>query len=335
MPPFYGRGYDSGVDRLTRFAWSVLGYNVLVILWGAVVRATGSGAGCGSHWPLCNGEVVPRSMPVARLIEFSHRLTSGLALLLVVALLVAVFRSRPKGHPARRAAAWSMAFMVGEAAVGAMLVLFELVADNRSFARAMFMATHLLNTFFLLGALTLTAHTAGGGELARLRGGGAEGRGFQWSALGVLLSSVSGSVAALGDTLFPAQSLDQALRGDLSAASHILIRLRVLHPFVAASTAAFLLLVAGGLGRKTADPRVRRAALAVGLLALAQVGLGLLNVALLAPVPLQVAHLLLADAVWIALVLLTALQSASWKITPSVKRRPLSMRLTPWRTVAR
>lgn len=306
------------MDRLTRFAGAVLGYNVLVILWGAVVRATGSGAGCGSHWPLCNGEVVPRSMSVARLIEFSHRLTSGLALLLVVALLVAVFRSRPKGHPARRAAAWSMAFMVGEAAVGAMLVLFELVADNRSFARAMFMAAHLLNTFFLLAALALTAHAAGGGGLVRLRGGGGEARALLLGATLVLLSSVSGAVAALGDTLFPAQSLQQALHADLSTASHVLIRLRLIHPFVAAAAAAFLLFVGWGLARKATSPEARRAALGVALLSVAQVLLGLLNVALLAPVVLQVAHLLLADVLWIALVLLAALQSASWKITPRV-----------------
>ena len=295
------------MDRLTRFAWAVLGYNVLVILWGAVVRATGSGAGCGSHWPLCNGEVVPRATSVATLIEFSHRLTSGLALLLVVGLVVAAFRARPSGHPARRAAAWSLAFMVGEAAVGAMLVLFELVADDRSFARGMFMATHLLNTFFLLGALTLTAHAAGGGSLVRLRGGSRETRLFTVAALGVLLSSVSGAVAALGDSLFPAQTLEQALRADLSPASHLLIRLRMIHPFVAVATAAVLLFVSLGRLRSTTDRRVLRAARAVAALALSQTALGLLNVLLLAPVWLQVAHLLLADAVWIALVLLAAL----------------------------
>ncbi len=45
----------------SRYAWGVLLWNVLVALWGAYVRATGSGAGCGSHWPTCNGEILPRA----------------------------------------------------------------------------------------------------------------------------------------------------------------------------------------------------------------------------------------------------------------------------------
>ena len=310
------------MDRLTRFAWLVLGYNVLVILWGAVVRATGSGAGCGSHWPLCNGEIVPRAERLATVIEFSHRLTSGVALLLVVALVVAVFRALPRGHPARRAAGWSMAFMIGEAAVGAMLVLFELVADNQSIARGLFMATHLLNTFFLLGALTLTAHFAGGGPAPSLRGGGQEpGRGsgvrrevwlFTLAAFLVLLTSVSGSVAALGDTLFPSQSLAHALAADLSATAHVLIRLRILHPFVAVATAAFLVWLALRVRRAAPDAGAPPAvwARAVMALAVVQTAFGGLNVLLLAPVWMQVGHLLLADAVWIALVLFGAVRLA-------------------------
>src|SRR5918999_5260767 len=143
--------------RLQRFAWFVLGYNVAVILWGAYVRATGSGAGCGSHWPLCNGEVLPRAPSVATLIEFSHRLTSGLALIAVVILLVWTRRATAPGHPARRGATWSLFFMLTEAAVGAGLVLFQLVADNASMARAMFMAVYLPNKFILLGCLGLPA----------------------------------------------------------------------------------------------------------------------------------------------------------------------------------
>jgi cytochrome c oxidase assembly protein subunit 15 len=296
----------AAMNRLARFAWLVLGYNVLVILWGAVVRATGSGAGCGSHWPLCNGEVVPRGAAVATLIEFSHRLTSGVALLLVVALLVAVFRARPRGHAARRAAGWSMAFMVGEAAVGAMLVLFELVAENRSLARGLFMAVHLLNTFFLLGAIALTAHFAGSGRPLALRGRGREAALFAGGALLLLLTSVSGAVAALGDTLFPSQSLEEALRADLSATSHALIRLRVLHPFVAVGAAAYVVVVSLATRRRWAGAEIRGWSSAVAGLAVLQTVLGGLNVLLLAPVWMQVVHLLLADAVWIAFVLFGA-----------------------------
>ena len=121
---------------LVRFAWLTLAYNIGVILWGAYVRATGSGAGCGEHWPLCNGVVIPRDPSAATIIEFSHRLTSGLALISVVVLLVWVWRAFKPGHPARRGAAWTVFFMVTEAGVGAGLVLFQLVAENASMARA-------------------------------------------------------------------------------------------------------------------------------------------------------------------------------------------------------
>ena len=81
------------MSRFARYGWGVLAFNLLVILWGAYVRASGSGAGCGAHWPLCNGEVIPRAPSVATLIEYSHRLTSGLALLGVLALLAWTWRA--------------------------------------------------------------------------------------------------------------------------------------------------------------------------------------------------------------------------------------------------
>jgi cytochrome c oxidase assembly protein subunit 15 len=292
------------MDRLGRFAWAVLGYNVLVVLWGAVVRATGSGAGCGSHWPLCNGEVVPRAETVATLIEFSHRATSGIALLLVVALTSRVFRGRPAGHPARAAAGWSMAFMAGEAAVGAMLVLFELVAENRSLGRALFMGTHLLNTFFLLGALTLTARFLDEAPRPRFAGRHRQAALLAIAAFAVLLTSTSGAVAALGDTLFPSLTLEDALRADLRTTSHLLIRLRVLHPFLAVATGLLLLVVSYGMLSGPDRSGAGRSGRVVAALTMSQLGFGALNVLLLAPIWMQVAHLLLADLLWIALVVL-------------------------------
>jgi cytochrome c oxidase assembly protein subunit 15 len=292
--------------RLDRFAWIVLAYNLAVILWGAAVRATGSGAGCGSHWPLCNGEVLPRAAALETLIEFSHRLTSGLALLLVVALAVAAFRSRPAGHPVRRAAVFSVVLILTEAAVGAGLVLFELVADNQSMARALFMATHLVNTFLLVGALTLTAHFAGEGERFRLRGQGWVAGGALLGLGLLLLSGVSGAIAALGDTLFPATSLAHALEQDLSPTAHTLLRLRLFHPGFAVAAGAFLLYLAPLLARRRPAPAVRRFAGWTSVLVYVQLLAGAVNVLLLAPIWLQIVHLLLADLLWIAVVLLAA-----------------------------
>jgi heme A synthase len=279
------------MDRFARYAWFTLACNIAVILWGAFVRASGSGAGCGSHWPLCNGEVLPRSPRIETLIELTHRVTSGMALLLVVGLVVMAWRRRPQGHPARRAAALTMFFMLTEAAVGAGLVLFELVADNQSMARAMFMGTHLVNTFFLLAFLTLTAHHASGGAPFRWRGGMALG------LAALIVAGVSGAVAALGDTLL-------ASGQDLSPTAHLLIRLRILHPLIAVAAGLFMAFLAA---RAMSHPAARWTA---GLV-VAQIVAGVLNVVLLAPVWMQIVHLLLADLLWISAVLLAAASGAA------------------------
>ena len=292
--------------RLARSAWAVLAYNVVVILWGAIVRATGSGAGCGSHWPLCNGVVVPRSPALATVIEFSHRLTSGLALVLVVGLALWVFKACARGHPARPAAIASVVFVLGEAAVGAGLVLFELVAGNKSTARGLVMATHLVNTLLLLAALTLTAHHLRPAPRPRARGGPAPYGALTMALAGVLLVAVSGALAALGDTLFPASSLSEAFAQDLSITAHLLVRVRVLHPFLAVVLAAGILALVNRLWRRAPAAVGRgRAGVLAALVAAQSLG-GALNVALLAPVWLQVVHLLLADLLWIALVLTAA-----------------------------
>jgi cytochrome c oxidase assembly protein subunit 15 len=292
------------MTRLARFAWLVLGWNVAVILWGAFVRATGSGAGCGAHWPLCNGEVIPRAPALETMIEFTHRATSGVALLLVFALAAWVFREKPKGHPARRAAGASVFFILTEAAVGAGLVLLHLVGANDSVARALFMAGHLANTFVLLACLTLTAHWCA--TDARLRPEAISR--FAWpfgiGAVALVAIGKSGAVAALGDTLYPAQSVLGGLAQDVSATAHFLVQLRVAHPILALAGALLVAFVASRVLQSTDDGRARRAAWGVSSLALAQLAAGFLNVALLAPVWMQVVHLLLADLLWIAFNLL-------------------------------
>ncbi len=310
------------MNRLARFAWLVVAWNLVVIGWGAYVRATGSGAGCGQHWPLCNGDIVPRAPAIATLIELTHRLTSGLALVALLALVIAVWRGRPAGHPARRAAGWSMTFMLIEAGVGAGLVLFQLVADNPSMARALAMAVHLANTFLLLGAMTLTARWLQDGPVGMsIAGRGGRGAAIGLLALGVLVVGVSGAVAALGATLFPATSLSHALEQDLSPASHALLRLRVLHPSLAAIVALALMVVAPRLPVAAGATRIAGAApgTLVALLAALQVAVGAVNVLLLAPVWLQLVHLLVADLLWIAVVLLAAAVLAGREFQPAYR----------------
>lgn len=285
----------------TRFAWATLAWNVLVILWGAFVRASGSGAGCGSHWPLCNGEVVPTDPAVATLIELTHRLTSGVALILVFVLWW-VSRQWGKGHQVRRAAFWSLIFVLGEAALGAALVIFGWVADDPSTARVWVMGLHLCNTFLLLGALTLTASWSTGDELPRREHAPALVKPALWAVIGMMLVGATGGVAALGDTLFPANTLAEGLASDFDRESSWLVRLRTLHPLVAVVVAMGLLQLAG-LVRRRPHPHAATRANWLAVLVFLQVILGGINVILLAPTWMQLVHLAMADAVWIALIL--------------------------------
>ena len=289
-------------NRLARLALAVLFWNLVVIGWGAYVRASGSGAGCGAHWPLCDGEVVPRAPSTERMIEWTHRATSGLALAAGLALLVGALRWRPAGHPARRAAAWAFGFLLMEAALGAGLVLFGLVDRDDSAARAVAMALHLVNTFFLLAALALTSHYASADRPLSRAHDPSLSRLWLGALALLLVAGVSGAIAALGDTLFPAASLAHGLAQDLSPTAHALLRLRLLHPLCAALAAVAVALFAQRALARTPDAAAERRARWAGVLAFAQIALGVVNFGLLAPIPLQLAHLLLADLVWIATV---------------------------------
>lgn len=298
---------------LGRYAWGVLGYNIAVVLWGAFVRATGSGAGCGSHWPLCNGEVVPRAPSLETLIEMTHRVTSAGAGLLVFALAFWVFRTRPSGDGARRAVVASVVFMLLEGALGAGLVLLELTADDASGRRAVALGLHLVNTFLLLAAIALTAWRLGGHRAPRWTGAGPSSV-LVFGLLGLtMLTGASGAVTALGDTLFPAGSLREGLAADFSPTAHLLVRLRVWHPALAILTALATIAGARWLAARHPAPIVQRLAGWVILVWAAQVLGGFINLALLAPTAMQLVHLLLADAAWVLLVLLgsSALATAS------------------------
>ncbi|UWZ81708.1 COX15/CtaA family protein [Occallatibacter riparius] len=292
---------------LRRFAWFVLVYFIAVILWGGLVRATGSGAGCGDHWPLCNGTVVQHSPRLDTMIEFTHRFTSGISFFSAVGLLVWTFAGTVKGHLARAAAVWTVVFTLVEAVLGALLVKLGLTAQSQSPLRAPYLALHLTNTLLLLAALTLSAHL-----LSRRQGyTRATVRlvapiGAVAAVIVVMMVGVTGSLAALGDTLFPARSLGAALAQDFSATSGWLVRWRWTHPTVAFFASVFLIWLLVRASRRTAHWDNRGLSALVLVLLAAQYVLGVLDVVLLAPTWLQIAHLLGADVLWAALVVLTA-----------------------------
>jgi heme A synthase len=292
------------LDRFAKYTWVALAFSLLVIVWGAYVRASGSGAGCGSHWPLCNGEVIPGSPTIKTIVEFSHRLSSGLALLLVAGALVWAFRAYAPKHRLRRYAATAMFFMLMEAAIGAGLVLFEMVAENKSIARALWVSAHLVNTFLLVGTLALMAWSATTGGRLNVRGQGSINRVFAAAIVATLILGVSGAVSALGATLFPVTSLAEGLKQDLSPTAHILIRLRFFHPLIAIGVGGLLILTAFFARSRRSGNDVKRWSTALIALVLVQLGAGAINLLLHAPIWLQLVHLLLSDLVWIALVLL-------------------------------
>ena len=304
------------MKSLSSLARLTLGWNVLVILWGAVVRATGSGAGCGAHWPSCNGEVIPLSPSIGTLIEYSHRATSGIALLLVALLCSSVFRHRATAHPARFWAAASMVLIISEAAVGAGLVLFEKVAGDKSVARGFWISGHLINTFLLLGGLTLTARFADARRVASSGAfagfhqafpGGRPKAAILGLIVALVITGISGAIAALGETLFPSLTLAEGIAKDFSPASHVFLRLRVFHPIIALGGGAWILFTAYRMRLDpAAHPTQRKLAALVAALVVGQWLLGLINLVLLAPTGLQIAHLLLADLIWITFILAIA-----------------------------
>lgn len=285
-------------SHLERFAWAYLGYLFAVILFGAWVRISGAGNGCGNHWPVCNGEIIPQAPNIKTVIEFTHRLTSGLSGILGIALLIWSWRRR-EAHPwLFRSALASLFFLLLEAFIGAVLVKKELVANDASASRALVVALHLVNTMLLTATTAAVAWLASGRRPASV----ARVAGFVWfiAFAAFVLTNITGAVTALGDTLFPVQpALDGNLwahvRDDLSASQHFLVRLRLIHPVVAVLTALGMAVLFLRLMLRGAGPLAQ---LGLALIA-TQVSLGLLNVALAAPPWMQIVHLLVSQCVWV------------------------------------
>jgi heme o synthase len=283
------------VANLVRYAWSVLVFNVVVILLGALVRATGSGAGCGRSWPTCEGQVIPE-LDGATAIEFTHRAASGIALVLVFVLALLVWRNTERGHPARTGAVLSSIAIVGEALIGAMIVLAEWVADDVSLARAISVPLHLVNTLFLLAALALTIFWLSGGGRLDFRRDRVVTRYVIVGGVALILIAASGAVTALADTLFP-----KGGEAGLAGEEHFLTQLRIVHPVLAivASLTGWVAASRSGLGR---DRTAVWLPVLVGLMLVT----GLANVVLGVPVWMQLVHLALADALWVTYVLVSA-----------------------------
>lgn len=302
----------------TQYAWFVVAYNILVIIWGALVRATGSGAGCGNHWPLCNGVVIPVSPTLHTIIEFTHRQMVTLSVLTMIALIAWTWRSTVKGMAARVFVVLSGILLLNEAFLGALLVKLGYVTGNQSTGRVILLSIHLSNTLLLVAAMTLTAIMLGTSQRwSELKSSGLDKAIAIVGLLATLVVGVSGSLAALGDTLFPASSLRAAFAQDIDANSPMLLRLRGVHPASAAIAAAFVIWLIVRARRQREYDIMNWVIALLGL----QFVLGVADVVLLAPTWMQVLHLLGADVYWVALVILAT--SIVWPQRNQIQRNQI------------
>ena len=300
------------LDKFAKYAWFVLAYNVVVILWGVFLRASKSGDGCGQHWLTCHGEVVPSAPELKTIIEFSHRITSALDGFIVIGLLIwAIFRWKSgkteTDSRVLKTAIASFLLVIVEGLLGAGLVLTGNTAENLTAARPFWMAGHLITTLILLTFLTLTAWFASGGKPFNFKIEPKVKLLLLLGVFGFLLVGMSGSVAALSNMIFPSETLSEGISKDFSATSNILLRLRVSHPILSILTSVYLIFLAGWLRKKAENNEtVTRWSNILSVLILMQIAFGAVTLLTLAPILMQLGHLFLADAVWISFVLLTA-----------------------------
>ena len=286
----------------TAAAWATLVFTLFVVLWGGFVSASGAGDGCGDDWPLCGELLSPSAGATAAdtLVEFTHRATSGLALLAVAGLAVWSRRRFPPGHRARWWAALSLAFMVVESLIGAALVIFQWVDMNVSLARALVQPVHLANTYFLMGALACAAWWSGPRRPAAALDPGRPDRLVAAALGGLIVVSAFGTAASLASTVFPSESFLDGVRSDFAGGAHYLIRLRVWHPVAVLAFGGYLV----WLGRRLAASRrdgLPAPFLPVAAIFAAELAVGALDAVLLAPIALQMAHLFLAHVLWLGL----------------------------------
>jgi len=293
--------------QLHRFAQFLLLYTLLVILWGAWVRISHSGDGCGASWPLCHGQMIPAAAQKKTWVEFSHRITSGLFGLLVIYLYLVGRKLTPKGTLLRKALFAVFVFTITEALLGAKLVLFGLVGNNDSFFRLFAMGLHQVNSLILSGSVALVALFSSdlpAKASQQIQAVDKQKPLPKWwlGFIGLFfIVAITGAFASLSSTLFPSTSVWEGIAKDFAADAHYLLRLRISHPILAT-------LIGGGLAlffwyKSDEEPNVvlKKTSLQASLFFVGAVVFGYLTLFSLAPIWMKVSHLLIAHLVWIVL----------------------------------
>jgi len=277
--------------KVESYAKAGLLLSIASILAGAFVRATGSGDGCGATWPTCKGKIIPALSDTSELIEFSHRSVSGV-LLVVTLIIFAKTRKFQKDSLVRTVTNYLTFFVIFEALIGAVIVIFEWVGLNSSLPRIIAVPIHLVNTFGLLGSYAILYKILQD-DLQNIKN--MFNKNFLLISSLFLLSGATGSITALADVLFPSASFVEGFLADFDRTSEVLTRLRILHPIISSTLSIVLYVYATGI-RKKYNISVKP----LQILILIAVFLGVINVLSNIVLPLSILHLAIADFLWIS-----------------------------------
>jgi heme A synthase len=286
--------------RSKQFAWVNIVFALFIIIWGAYVRLSGSGAGCGEHWPLCNGDVIPLTDSFKTLVEFIHRITSGLFGITMLAMVYFSYKETDKNHPLRKASVLAFVLTIVEALIGAILVKKGLVEQNSSSLRAVVIATHLVNTMFLMAALLSCVYFSLKEKWKTSVVNKLDLRLFYIVSYLIIFVVTTGGITALGNTLFPSTSLAEGIINDFSSSSHFLIKLRIWHPICAILMGGLFFIFNSKISRYDEFKNLSDINYAIIVTA---IGFGVVNWLLLAPTWGALVHLAIANVVWCAHIL--------------------------------
>ena len=277
--------------KLNSYAKLGLFLSIVSILAGAFVRATGSGDGCGATWPTCKGRIIPALTDTSELIEFSHRSVSGL-LLVVTLIIFSKTRKFQKGSLVKSVTNYLTFFVIFEAIIGAIIVLFEWVGLNSSLPRIVAVPIHLVNTFGLLGCYAILYKIVED-DLKEIKS--IFNKNFMLISLLFLLSGATGSITALADVLFPSASFIEGFLEDFDKTSEALTRLRILHPIISSALSVVLYVYSTRINKKYGvNVKLLKTFVIVAVL------LGVFNVISNIVLPLSILHLAIADFLWIS-----------------------------------
>jgi heme A synthase len=287
---------------LRKYSLFLLVYSIFAITFGAVVRATGSGAGCGSNWPFCQDEVNLTASQMETVIDFTHRLSSGLTIIFVLILLVWVFKIYEKKSKIRSAARFVFFFVIVQTLIGAGLILFNPVGENSSIIKALIITLHLVNSFFLLASNAILYEWVKDGEPKKLLVTKNAKQLFTLMAILFLVLGASGTITALGDTIFSDNLLTQGVKQNFSG-ENFLLQLRVYHPIIAVMIGLGIYFIYNNFLKKSKNEKLNRYSKCLAGLFLSQLFFGVLTLILNSPIWMQLIHLFLAEIIWIIFIL--------------------------------